>query len=86
MFVSGEASHAHGTCDSVGSYLDGATMAVFVRDNSRGGPCLHAVTGRKSASAIEEFAALVAGQRAGALRDYLQRASDDQTIHQRFCG
>src|SRR5215470_8457985 len=85
VLVCREASYAHGACDSISSYLNCRTMTVFVRDDSCYGPYLCTVTGRERIPAIEELAAFTAVQGSRALRDFLERASDDQTIQQRFC-
>ena len=59
-------------------------IVVFVGNHSEGGPCVHAVTGRKRIAAQRKTRCVPCGRWGSALCDSFQGAANDQPISKRF--
>src|SRR5690242_7885843 len=84
MLVPRKPRDAHRARNSIRRDLHRGSILVLVRDDSRDGPRLCAVSRRKRAAAIKKFTALAAIQRTRALRDALQNTLDNDAVDYRF--
>src|SRR6185369_11203547 len=80
MLVSRKPGHADRGRNPISSDLHRRAIFVLVGDNSRDGPRLCSVTGRKRTAAIEELAAFAAIQRSSPLRNSFQSAFDNNAV------
>src|SRR5689334_22646275 len=84
MLVPRKPRDAHCGRNSIRGDLHRRPVLVLVRDNSRDGPRLRAVTRRERAAAVEELTALSTIQRPRALCNALQNTLNDDAVDYRL--